>query len=515
MKEAIVAIFAGVYFLLAPLSAFAQFSGWVDSVGPDQVTGWACGNSDGRAVWVHLYENSTYRISTTSNRIPRPDAAPLCAGQSYIGFSVSLPTPSAGPHTIKTYVSDSPIPSASVLLPGAQTFTMPSADFIGPKPFGVIEGLSGQGVSGWACDPDAPSSPLDLDVYIQFDRHGSLYYLTSGQTVYPRVIPPCGANATTAFNISFPPLPGGTHNIVVRARNVGPGYDNLLEKFYAVPYFTEVPYELAYNGDANFYSAPGCWRTPGFEWVNMTGCPSGVTDALWLMVISDTINTNGIPEPQSGYIGSPSRVRYDALPGDGMVFKLNTYHLSAPDMYPWDYNFQAMSTNLGGTSLSSVNELVVEARVGTRLPNDFYYYNPSLKGPKPGIETGNIPWIHAIIAASYTDTSDGNFYWVEVVPFHREAQGGTTLGFIGGPPNALNARLSITDSRLSNSIEIPSTMLLGESRTIRIDMKRAFQDVFPTVDISNVVFGNTYMGTEQYGRNRIALNLERLAVLPY
>lgn len=511
MKAGIVKVFVFLQFLFAPLTAFSQFSGWVDYVGPDQVTGWACGTPDGRATWVHLYEGSTHLVSTTSNLIPRPDAAALCAGKPYIGFSVALPAPSAGPHTIKAYVSDSPIPSANVLLPGAQTFTMPSADFTGPKPFGVIEGLSGQNVSGWACDPDAPSVPLNLDVYVQFDRHGSLYFLTSGQTVHPRVIPPCGPNPNTAFNIPLPPLPGGIHNIVVRARNVGPGYDNVLEKFHAIPFFTDVPYELAYNGDPDFYFAPGCWETPNTKWKNLAGCPPGLSNPLWSMLISRA----NVPEPQPGYVGPPARVRYDALAGSGMVFKVNTYDLNAPNMYPWDYNFQAMSTMLPGIALTSVAELFVESRFGTRLPNDFFLYDPLLTGPQPGIETGNIPWIHLIVAASYIDTSTGIEYWVEVVPFFRENQGGTTLGYIGGPPNALNARLSIADPRLANSLEIPSPMLLGEHRTVRIDMKRAFLDVFSTIDPSTVIFRDAFIGTEQYGRNRIALNLERLSVLPY
>lgn len=192
------------------------------------------------------------------------------------------------------------------------------------------------------------------------------------------------------------------------------------------------------------------------------------------------------------------------------MWKINTRD-SMPDVYPWDYNFQAVQTMIPGVAVNPVSRLDLEARIATRP--DFFFYDPSLTGPPPGIDFGVVPFIHQILAAVFLRGSVT--YFLEIVPFVREQHHPSTLGGISSNPGFEVARVGIDDPRLAGAIQVPSRSLLGEDRFHRIDLKAAFRGVFPSVPLDGLLYTGSYMGTEQYGRDQIALNFRRLSVLAY
>jgi hypothetical protein len=249
-------------------------------------------------------------------------------------------------------------------------------------------------------------------------------------------------------------------------------------------------------------------------------CPTGM--GPWLFSISKTVQPdNTIPEPQLGYAGPATRLRYDSLAGGGTVIKINTYDASA-HMTPWDYNFQAAQTNIAEIQLNTVSHLKLEVQLGVRNEQDFFFYDPSLCGPGGGIESGNIPWIHTIVGSVFRSRTQNLGYFLEIVPFYREhqisngdcyANSPSTFG-TGGPSNSPNARISIADPAISSFVSLPSPMLVGEIRTIVIDLKPALQAIFPNANLDDLNYTGSYIGTEQYGESQIGLNLRRLSVQP-
>lgn len=248
--------------LVFAVPSVAQIQGYVDVVTPFHVSGWACNPTDGDAVWVHFYDGNEYLGSTTSNRIRRTDVG-LCSGNFWVGWGWALPQLTPGFHSIRSYSSTSATPSMSNQLPGPTSLFVPSSSFTGPSPFGVIESMTPSQVTGWAADPDA-QVPLQLDVLIQYDGQGDLDLLTTGTTGIPRSDVPYASNA--GFSVALPPVPGGSHNLVVRARNVGVGADNFLEEFhsptYSVPAMLDFPFTPSFNPDPGLNQGTSCWIGP-------------------------------------------------------------------------------------------------------------------------------------------------------------------------------------------------------------------------------------------------------------
>jgi hypothetical protein len=415
-----------VFAITACLSAFAvQPAGYVDYIGTDSIIGWACDSasgSDNASLWIHFFEGGTYLGSTPSNSINRPDTNAFCPANTWVGFSMAMPRLSAGWHTISVYANNSIFASTENSLAGATQVYFPSADFTGPSPFGVLESVSPQSVSGWACDADS-AAPITVDVYVQYDGVGQSYLLASGTAGNPReYIAACGS-ASRGFTITLPTIRGGQHNIFVTARNVGPGSNRLLEKYSTLPNLFDFPLTASFNPDPGLNYFSGCWELvhgasdpPLYS--REVNCPTGM--GPWLFSISKTVQPdNTIPEPQLGYAGPATRVRYDSLAGGGTVIKINTYDDSA-HMTPWDYNFQAAQTNLAEIQLNTVSQLVLEVQLGVRNEQDFFFYDASLCGG--GIESGNIPWIHTIVGSVFRSRTQDLTYFLEIVPFYREHQ---------------------------------------------------------------------------------------------
>lgn len=494
-----VLLFCSLYSLAGTASAAG---GYVDQVDTAVISGWACNLGNSR--WVHVFDGEQYIGSTTSNTVKRADTASLCAGSEWTGFSMETPRLSPGTHAIHVYASDSEVISTQTPLPGEATLVVPSANFVGPSPFGVIENTTASLVSGWACDSDT-SGPVELEVLVQFNSTGPLVPLTSGLTSSSRAgVAGCGVGGARNFAIQLPSVRGGTHNLVVRAKNVGAGTDKYLEEYQ--PYIRRVnfPYAASLNADPQVMNAADCWyqRPDSTHYID---CPTGMPP--WIFSVSKTVFTERAPAPQADYAGPQARVRYDGLP-QGTVLKFETYDTTS-EMYPWDYNFQALSTNMQEVVLSSGSNLALE--VTLRIRPDWNYSDPT-HGPEPGIETGTSPWLNLIVGSVFRHKVTGVVYFIEAMPY---VQGGVfNETSIGGPQDARNSRIRF--SSLDGAVSLPTQMLVGETRSFEMDLRTAFAAAFATEPNQphweDLIYTGSYVGTEQYGKHRFAIDVSRISV---
>jgi hypothetical protein len=564
------AIAAGIALSIAfPRDAGATtYSGWVDYLGQDRISGWACVANAASAlpVWVHIYDGATYVTSTPANSEYRPDAAWLCGGPSWTGFSVATPKLSvSGNHTINVYVSTSRNPSTVNRLPGATTLVY-GYPFTGSNTFGVVESITPTSIVGWACDRDSPAAQLTIPVRVQYYGRGPIYSLTSGVTTIsrPDVAPVCGSGTNKGFQISLPPLPGGNHNIIASAVNIGPGAMQTLNKYSTLPALSAFPYEASSNLDPGLQYAANCWygaANISRVYNNLSGCQTGF--GSWQLGVSDTLNLSTLQRdtpsaPLSPYWGPFARVRYQPTSSaGGFTMLADTWDspTSGQILHRCDYNFQAFGTNMNEVNVNSIHSLALEATVTLRDDGNLLFDPTNATdgtGCSNAIEMGSNPWLQLILAAVFQTGSASNStlktYFVEVVPFweagfltgrypvfpefpgndkpylfntpaqYTAADPQNTGGGIGGhdSPGYLRVgRLATTDERIRDFIKLPSPMAPGETRQFYIDLLRTFQAIFPNVDINAFRFTGGYVGTEQFNKARLGFDMTRLSFITH
>lgn len=490
--------------LCMPFNGKAQ--GYVDKADVAVISGWAC-DADGNSRWVHVYDGDVHIVSTTSNTTERPDAAGFCRGNSWVGFSVETPRLTPGGHVIGVYVNDSPTPGTVQKLAGSSALHVPSAEFTGTSPFGVIESASSEWVTGWVCDIDG-TDEIPLEISIQYDLRGPLRRLTQGSATQIRSGGGiCGTTAMRSFALALPAVRGGVHGIVVNAKNRGAGSDRYLEEFSPYTRRVSFPYGPSLNSDPDVMHAADCWYQNPTS-VKLDGCLGAMPP--WIYSISKTVFTDRAPAPQAGYAGPPARLRNDGLTA-GTVLKIHTYDATT-DMYPWDYNFQALSTNMQEVFLDAGSR--PELSISMRIRPDWNWTDPA-EGPPPGIETGNKPWLNLIVATVFRDRVTGAVYFVEMLPYVRGKYPAIdSQSTVGGPSEARNARIRLRD--LEGATSLPSQMLVGESRSFSVDLYSSFQKAFAhevnKPAWSDLVFTGAYIGTEQYGKHGFALDVARISV---
>ncbi|SFV27045.1 MULTISPECIES: hypothetical protein [unclassified Pseudoxanthomonas] len=496
-------MWSSLFFLLSLVPATVLAAGFVDQVDTVVVSGWACGGS-GESRWIHIYDGSNYVGSTTSNTVRRQDAAVFCAGKEWVGFSMETPRLTGGVHTIHAYASDSSTPSQENLLPGSTSLVVPQADFVGPSPFGVIESASFSALSGWACDQDG-SGPVSIEVLIQYHSTGPLLPLADGLALDSRTGGvSCGAGVARNFIVTLPVVRGGTHNLAVRAKNAGAGDDRYLEEFVTGIRRVSFPAAPSLNVDPLVMRAADCWYQNASS-MRYEGCLPGMDP--WVFSISKTVFTGQAPAPEAGYVGPQARVRYDGL-SQGTVLKIETYDTSST-MYPWDYNFQALATNMDELPLGSSDDLTLRVTLGIRA--DWRYSNPE-NGPAPGIDTGTSPWLNLIVASVFRHKTTGVVYFIEALPYVHGPYPSQTV--VGGPPEARNARVRFAD--LVGAVSLPTQMLVGEVRTFEMDLQASFDTAFASESVrpnwEDLIYTGSYVGTEQYGKHRFAIDVSQLSV---
>ncbi len=186
------------------------------SVGPGNVTlsGWAIDPDTNGPIDVHVYVDGAFAGLGSAN-VNRPDVGAVfpSAGPNH-GFAVTVPVP-AGRHDVCAYAIN--VGNGS-LNPQLGCFSVEVGNPIGqldepsPAPAGIV-------VSGWAFDPDTPTSPISVRIEVD----GTPVATTSadiGRLDVATAYPAAGANH--GFSATVPATPG-THSVSVVALNVGSG----------------------------------------------------------------------------------------------------------------------------------------------------------------------------------------------------------------------------------------------------------------------------------------------------
>lgn len=187
---------------------------------PIMMQGWAFdADASSASIAVHTYVDSTLVSGNLAN-LPRADvnAAYKITGQH--GFSVAV-TPVQGTHTYCVYGIN--VGAGTNALIDCRTVT------VNGNPVGYQDALLANGpptvVHGWAFDPDAPTTSIYVDVYVD----GTTFVAHVPTTVArPDVNQVFGITGTHGFSATVPSLKG-FHTYCVYGINVGPGVNTLLE----------------------------------------------------------------------------------------------------------------------------------------------------------------------------------------------------------------------------------------------------------------------------------------------
>jgi len=123
------------------------------------------------------------------------------------GFSVDLSELPAGSHAIMVTAMD----DRATDQPEVVFFD----DFLNNQtPIGKIESVTGTTITGWAYDPDAPTSPAEFDIFVD----GKYYTTVLADVNRPDLAATLGAAGTAhGFEVALPPLTFGTHTITAYA----------------------------------------------------------------------------------------------------------------------------------------------------------------------------------------------------------------------------------------------------------------------------------------------------------
>lgn len=551
--------------------------GNVDSVNRHTVDGWACIENYKKPLWAHIYVDGTFRASTVANSIRRPDAAHLCGGRDWHGFSWALPKLSDGSHTVAVYVTTGPQRSTTAKLPGASSVRFPYAwDPAAPgRPYGFVEAITPLEIRGWACDPSVPSTPISVHAYIQYDGVGPLQAISGGATTIdrPDTTDACGGGVKHGFSIPLPVARGGSHNLLVYGIDTAPaGQHNALDEIEGVPNLVSFPYEASDSADPELDYAASCWRGWSAFWEakeneastqvwpyhytapfhGTSTCPAGVSD--WFLS-GDGYPFWGveIPRPEPGYFGPRTRLRYDDLilsdssltAGKGWVQKVDTNAWSNPAVQPCHFHFQAIQQNSGGHRPLGA-DLRFEFTIKVRSEDTFFSDNPDPGGcaSRPSA-WGYEGFQHVLAALTFSNRVTGKTYFIELVPYwdtHQPNFGGNLPAYqghggYGGPVNEatgkdtvtfegqsytpaewLLLRVAVTDPRVAPFISQPARMAPGETRTFHVDLRGLFAasfpvNLFPDTRLDEIDLGGFYIGSEHFNGNTLALEVHRMSIV--
>jgi hypothetical protein len=185
------------------------------------VTGWALDPDTPTApINVHVYVDGRATRALTAN-VARADigAARPGTGNNH-GFTTEL-TLTSGSHNVCAYGINVGSGSGNVGL-GCTTVTMPAAAY---NPVGALDPVTVSSgaltVDGWAFDPDVPTTPIRVDVYV--DGRGVSLTADRSRSDLAAAYPEAG----TAHGYSTTvPVAAGTHHVCAYAINVSAGTGN-------------------------------------------------------------------------------------------------------------------------------------------------------------------------------------------------------------------------------------------------------------------------------------------------
>lgn len=149
----------------ATRAAAATPIGHLDTVSTSIIGGWAYqSNIPNTALTVHIYiiNNSTgeQKIIPVTAGGYRADLAAAGYGNGYHAFhyAINWKTYKPGTYTVRAY-------AIGVNSSNPQLYSSPKS-FTVRNSAGRVDGLSSNGISGWAWKPDAPNSAIDVLIYI-------------------------------------------------------------------------------------------------------------------------------------------------------------------------------------------------------------------------------------------------------------------------------------------------------------------------------------------------------------
>jgi hypothetical protein len=184
------------------------------------VAGWALDHDTAGPVQVHLYVDGRGVRSTSANLARADIGATYPAAGPDHGFAARL-TLASGTHTICAYAINVGSGSGSPKI-GCRTVTMPAAAY---NPVGVLDSVavtpSALTVGGWAYDPDVPTTPIRVHVYV--DGRGLAIAADRPRPDVGTAHPSAGA--LHGWSTTIPVAPG-SHNVCAYGINVGAGTAN-------------------------------------------------------------------------------------------------------------------------------------------------------------------------------------------------------------------------------------------------------------------------------------------------
>jgi|GEM_PF-1161307 len=207
--------------------------------GKVRVTGWAFDpDAKTQSLRIHAYlgapvgtPGAEFHDLGVAN-VSRPDVAQVHAGVGKNqGFDVTISTSKTGNVPVHLYAINAPGTSGSNPQIGARTVAVRDAHPHGSLDAATTPHGGRVNVAGWAIDPNLPTSPIDVHVYIGGPAGtpgAESHSVKAGQAradvgaVHP------GTGTHHGFNASLLTKKRGTHAVYVYAINAGPGANRLL-----------------------------------------------------------------------------------------------------------------------------------------------------------------------------------------------------------------------------------------------------------------------------------------------
>ncbi len=241
--------------------------GYVDSIGPGGVSGWAwISSTPNTPIDVHTYVTNTSgvnRFYATTANIFRQDLYNLGYGNGYHAFSKNIDwriyTP--GTYTVTSYGIGGGNP---VLNNTPTTYTVRPCD-------GYVDTLSSSKIEGWVWKPDEPNMPIDVHIYIYRPNGEQVEFFARTANIYREDLYTSNhGNGKHGFsiNVNWSKYPEERLYLVFYAVD-GSGYN---DSFWTAHYDNRKPINLLGMVDEKGRKFHTAFATPMSTWCENIGC---------------------------------------------------------------------------------------------------------------------------------------------------------------------------------------------------------------------------------------------------
>lgn len=206
--------------------------GYLDSVDPVRVAGWACNRNDfGAALAVQVYLDGPAGLGrlagTAVANIPRePAVGAQCGGNSNHGYQVTFPASIRDGQTHSVYAYATYAGASTHLSGSPSTVTF-------PRPIGYLDSVDGVRAVGWACDSDDYNATLAVHFYMDGPAGGGGRFVGTASANVTREAAVgnfCGGNNNHGYQFTFPAevRDGQSHSVYAYAIDYLGVYNTLL-----------------------------------------------------------------------------------------------------------------------------------------------------------------------------------------------------------------------------------------------------------------------------------------------